>query len=161
MNNIISIDSHLDTTDESPAKTARKWRRIGYRIRGKVANLIAAKNGKKKLREGTDTRLRTEIVNDLAYIALEKKRLASQPDLLEAVLRGVSRQEQLWKQRGTGHPKPYDRNVINHLLSILPSRSDIFFVEEFLGKIIRIRKQVLDDIIIQHHLDSKNTQNHE
>ena len=71
---LIFLNEHIeDSTSQSPAVIARKWKNIGNRIRGKVANLIAEERGKKSLKDGTKERLEGEILKDIEFLAQSRK----------------------------------------------------------------------------------------
>lgn len=147
----MSLETPIDDGIESPeidaTKEAKRLRRYGYRVKARVANLLAAQHGKKQLREGTSERLRREILQDLEQISHEKKRLASiHPKDLSRVLRETMKQEYLWRHKnkiGEIDYKPV------HILNSLPNTpSEVEFVIGFLTT-MGVRREAITRIITQ------------
>lgn len=147
MTKISSIER--DSISVSPSTIARKWRNIGYRIRWRIANLIAAEHGKKRLRPWTRERLEDEIMWDLRILAEEKQEHGKDRDYFEEILRGVSRQTKLWRKRKENGEMSINNRAIEYILSLWSSKSELKFIEEFLGEMIGIRRRYIEDIIIR------------
>ena len=147
MNHTFHIDAWVQW--KNPHHIAAQWRNMSYRIKWKISSIIAEEHGKKSLREGTKERLHKEILLDLERIATEKHTL-EQYDIedLREVLKWVSRQEHLWKNNTTSKSEWYNRDIITHLMQIPTSESEIFFLREFLSDIMKIKKETLDNILL-------------
>ena len=135
--------------NKNPHNIAARWRNIWYRVKWKISSIVASENGKKSLRDGTKERIHKEVLLDLERIAQEKKMIQEEsPSLLRGVLRWVSRQEKLWKNNWKSDGEAYNTQAITHLLAVPNSESEVLFVREFLLQIVKIKKDVLDNILL-------------
>ncbi len=131
----------------SISSTARQWRNRVYRVRARVANLVAHARWSKVLPEDTQRRLREEILDILESLADEKKLLSDNPKMLRSVLTSTMRQEELWKNKQRKTQWKYDRTKIDTLMNIPKTESEVFFVQEFLT-ITGIRRSHIERIIM-------------
>ena len=142
---ISSLADHQESDRKTPSQLGRDWKSSGYRIKSRVALLLWAEHGKRKLRDGTPERLQKVIMDELEFLAGQRKGL-SQSELHE-VLAGIKRQRKLWE-------KSPNWWAIEKLLSITRSQSDVNFVRAFLEEMIGIRKTVIDGIILKSAIHS-------
>jgi hypothetical protein len=128
--------------DMNPAIIAKKWRRVGNRVRARVSNLVAAHHGKKHLREGTAERLRKEILIDLEWLAMSKTAHSDPPEFrgLSIILKNVLQNQRFWKK------EHFKESIIQELTKIPDTNTNIEFILKFLQS-IHIKQDQVESII--------------
>ena len=147
MNTIPSWVDTIPSSEINVSSIARKWRNKVYKVRARVANLVANARGNKHLSDETCTRLRNEILEILGNLAEEKKEYNNVPKILHSILTSTMRQEELWKNKRRKNQEKYDRSKIDTLMNIPKTESEVFFVQEFLT-ITGIKRSHIERIIL-------------
>ena len=138
---VVNLADHQENTRKTPSQIWRSWKSSGYRIKSRVAILLWAEHGKRRLKDGTAETLEKDIMTELEFLAKQRKALS--PSDLHEVLAGIKRQRKLWE-------KSPNWWAIEKLVSITRTQSDVFFVRAFLAEIIGIKKDTIDTIILKN-----------